>query len=515
MKKRTRYFIFLFFVVFGLYFLIPTFRWYVMFDDDQRNDARYQGELLKIEVESKVTRAMDRLGKGEADEEIVAIVRKAFLKSNEVRIYNKANPDDRIDTKQEYSYEEIRDFLVEIIGKEKKVDSFVQDKLENHYLTYYEDVRKVKDNIIKLGLDLQGGAYAVVEVNFDHPKMLDKYPEGVPKEERTAMIDSAVIKIRNRIDKYGVAETQIQKVPASTPNDKDRIIVNLPGVKQANELRQIIETVGVLQFKLVSKEGTELMQQIKRQADVEGVSLFDRETKELKPEFQAQLPPDTEMLYVANRDKFGVEKDTRQMLVVFKEALVVSNQNDPLDITEASVQQGQFGTNVVNFELGEAHAQAWAKVTGDNIGREIAIILDGTILQHPVVKDKISGGRSQITLGDAPLEELRTLALILKSGSLSVPLEITSENTVGASLGRDTIEKGLFAIMLAVIFVLVFMVLWYNVGGLIADFAMALNLLLLMGGLALFKGTLTLPGIAGIILTVGMAVDANVIILNV
>ena len=183
-----------------------------------------------------------------------------------------------------------------------------------------------------------------------------------------------------------------------------------------------------------------------------------------------------------------------------------------MKILSSTVSTGDLGQNVVNFELGEEDAKKWAKVTGDNVGRQIAIILDNVILQYPVVKDKITGGRSQITLGDAPVEELRTLSLILKSGSMAVPLEISEESTVGASLGQDTIEKGLFACMMGAFFVLIFMIIYYSLGGLFADIAVFLNIFLLIGGLALFKGTLTLPGLAGIVLTVGMALDANVII---
>ena len=153
-----------------------------------------------------------------------------------------------------------------------------------------------------------------------------------------------------------------------------------------------------------------------------------------------------------------------------------------------------------------------AETTRDNIGRQIAIILDDFILQSPVVQSEIPNGRSQVTLGNLSYEELDDMAKILRSGSLNVPLEISEENTVGASLGRDTIQKGVSAIIIGLILVVSFMILYYSLGGIVADLALIFNFFFLLAGLAMFGGTLTLPGIAGIILTLGMAVDSNVII---
>ncbi|MCK4797506.1 MAG: protein translocase subunit SecD [Spirochaetes bacterium] len=525
MKKRTRYFIFLFSVLFGVYFLVPTVRWYFLFSEKDRNEARVEGDKLQKEVNIMVNETLDQLKKEKALGIKLVAINKAFKKelkmfnraieqnNRDIINYNKENPDSTmeleniIEVKKSFTYEEMRKILLDVKGKEKYVDAFFKNVLEDYYIEYFKEKKKIKNSIIKLGLDLQGGAYAVVTVRFNHPKMKERYPEGIPKHEKEAMIDSAIIMIQNRINKYGLSETSIQKL-----KEQEKIIISLPGVKEATELRQIVETVGVLDFKLVSKEGSDILYNMKMEADKKGKRFLDQNGK-LLPEYQAKLMaelgnPNVETLLTSNKDKWGKEQDERGMLVVEKESLLGEN----IKITAASVDQSEFGQSVVNFTLGDEDAKEWARVTENNINREIAIILDDIILHAPVVRDKIPNGRSQVTLGNAPAEELRTLALILRSGSLSVPLEISEEHTVGASLGRDTIEKGLYAVLFGFIFVLIFMVIWYNAGGIIADLAMILNLILLMGGLALFKGTLTLPGIAGIILTVGMAVDANVII---
>jgi len=499
MKKRTRLLIFLFFLAFGLYFLIPTIRWYYFYSDIDKFEASVAGDKLKLEVEKKVNAAMEKLKKEEKLDKELNSIREEFKK--EVKKINRANPEDKISISDKITFTEMEKILLEK-RKQKYVDSFFRITLENFYSKNYESKRKVKESIIKLGLDLQGGAYAVVTVNFNHPNMKKKYPKGITKEDREAMIDSAVLKIENRINKYGISETSIQKL-----RDQEKIVINLPGVKEVTELRQIIETVGVLEFKLVSKDGSDMLAKLKREYESQSKSIFDAKGI-LLAEVQAKLPPDTEVLPISNKDKWGKESDKKEFLVVEKESLL----GDNMQILSATVSVGDLGQHVVNFELGDEDAKKWAKVTGDNVGKQIAIILDNVILQYPVVRDKITGGRSQITLGDSPLEELRTLALILKSGSMSAPLEISEENTVGASLGQDTIRMGLFACLIGSFFVLGFMIIWYSLGGVFADIAVMLNVLLLLAGMALFKGTLTLPGLAGIVLTIGMAVDANVII---
>ncbi|HQJ05886.1 MAG TPA: protein translocase subunit SecD, partial [Spirochaetota bacterium] len=397
------------------------------------------------------------------------------------------------------SYADMYDILLKKRKKEKFVDSFFKNILEDYYSARFSKKRAVKNGIIKLGLDLQGGAYAVISVNFDHPSMKGKK---FTAQEKSEMIDSAVIKIENRINRFGVSETSIQKM-----KEQDKILINLPGVKETSELRSIIETVGILEFKVVSKEGSEILSKIYQEAGAKGESIVDEESQLLEV-YQKMLPANTEALYVSNKDEWGVEKENKQMLVVEKESLLGEN----VKIQSASVQTGNLGQYVINFVLDGEDAKRWAEVTGANVGRQIAIILDDIILETPVVQEKITGGRSQITLGNAPIEHLQNIALILKSGSMNVPLEISEENSVGASLGQDTISKALWACLWGVIAVFLFMFLYYNIGGIIADIAVVLNIFFLLGGLALFGGTLTLPGIAGIVLTVGMAVDANIII---
>ncbi len=503
MKKRTRLLIFLFLIACVAYFLYPTIKWYFIYNETDRLEASVSGDALKAAVNKKIDKTLTDLKNGNGNgyqKEMKAITKKY---KSEVAKINKANiASDKIKVSKDVTFTEMSDTLKKSRKKDKFVDKFFKDVLQKEYTKTYEAKRKVKNSIIKLGLDLQGGAYAVVSINFDAPSVKEKYPNGIPAEQKKEMIDNATIKINNRINKFGLSETSIQKI-----SDQNKIIINLPGVKDTSDLREIIETVGVLEFKVVSKEGSDILAKMQSEAISAGKTLFDKDGKMLE-EYASQLPPDTEALYKSNKDEYGVEREDRQMLVVEKESLLGEN----VKISSAAVQQGNLGQYVIGFTLEGQDADKWAQVTGENVGRQIAIILDNVILETPTVQEKITGGRSQITLGNSPIEHLQNIALILKSGSLNVPLEISEENTVGASLGADTIRNGLWACLWSILLVLGFMFIWYSVGGLIADAAILLNLFFLAGGLALFNATLTLPGIAGIVLTIGMAVDANVII---
>ncbi|HPK61598.1 MAG TPA: hypothetical protein PK426_04055, partial [Spirochaetota bacterium] len=381
MTKRTRFFIFAVSVAFILYFLTPSIRWYFMFSENDKYEAGLLGDTLKSEIGKRVSEATSALSKGEETDKFVGeleAIRKSFLK--EVKKINKANVgEDPIDMRKDYSYADMYDILLKKRKKEKFVDSFFKNILEDYYSARFSKKRAVKNGIIKLGLDLQGGAYAVISVNFDHPSMKGKK---FTAQEKSEMIDSAVIKIENRINRFGVSETSIQKM-----KEQDKILINLPGVKETSELRSIIETVGILEFKVVSKEGSEILSKIYQEAGAKGESIVDEESQLLEV-YQKMLPANTEALYVSNKDEWGVEKENKQMLVVEKESLLGEN----VKIQSASVQTGNLGQYVINFVLDGEDAKRWAEVTGANVGRQIAIILDDIILETPVVQEKITGG---------------------------------------------------------------------------------------------------------------------------
>jgi len=316
---------------------------------------------------------------------------------------------------------------------------------------------------VNLGLDLQGGVHLVLKVDTS---------ELTPEEAKDAP-DRALEIIRNRIDQFGVLEPGIQR------QGKDRIIVQLPGVTDRERAINLVKTSAHLEFRLVSDD-PELMRQV-----LAGETLDDYELKTLKMR----------------------DGRTEELLLEKKSVL----KGDTLVDATTEFSQSTFNQPYVSITFNNKGAVAFSDITEKNIGKRLAIVLDGTVYSAPVIREKIPSGRAQIT-GNFSVQEANDLAIVLRAGALPAPVEIIEERTVGPTLGKDSIEKGIKAIIIGGIIVLIFMAIYYLLAGLIADFALVLNLVLITGALAYFHATLTLPGIAGLVLTIGMSVDANVLI---
>ena len=504
MKKSSRLLILLICLAGGFYFLMPSITWYFVYKEKDRDEASLSGVRLKNEINNRIEKGIKAFSDADAGVKELKVLNKEI--NRKLKEYNSVSAK-KLKLAANATYSDMKNVLFDMYSYNNKteeeknllVEKVAKKALENYYTAEFDAKRKVKNSTIKLGLDLQGGAYAVVTLNFNHPSVEGK---AVTEADKAAALDNAVLMIENRINKFGVSEVSIQKI-----KEQHKIVINLPGVKETSDLRKIIETVGVLEFKVVSKEGSELLSELKRKYDSEGKMFID-DKGNINPEILSQLPPDTEALRVSNKDKYGEDYSQVPFIVVSKESLLGDNPK----VKTATVDPDNLGRYVINFTLEGEAVDRWAKATRENIGRQIAIILDDVVLQSPVVQSEIPNGRSQVTLGNLSYEELDDMAKILRSGSLNIPLEIAEENTIGASLGKDSIRSGLFALLIGVIITVVFMIFVYGLGGVVADFALVFNLFFLLAGLGMFNGTLTLPGIAGIILTLGMAVDSNVLI---
>ena len=280
-------------------------------------------------------------------------------------------------------------------------------------------------------------------------------------------VDQSLETIRNRIDQFGVAEPVIQR-----QGDRD-ILVQLPGIQDPERAKELIGRTAVLEFKLVAAEGS------------------TRETETLNG--QDRDPLSGEPI----RTTYTLEKQT----LLTGDGVADARVRPSVDI------EGPY----VELILNNRGAETFEEITGANVGRRLAIVLDNTVYSAPVIRDRIGGGHASIT-GGFDIKEARDLAIVLRAGALPAPVTIAEERTVGPSLGRDSIEQGATSFIIGGALVVVFMVVYYNLAGVLADLALALNILLLLAALAMLDATLTLPGIAGIVLTVGMAVDANVLI---
>jgi preprotein translocase subunit SecD len=283
--------------------------------------------------------------------------------------------------------------------------------------------------------------------------------------------------IRNRVDQFGVAE------PTITRQGSDRILIQLPGIQDPARAKELIGKTALLEFKLLDERAS------------------------VEEALKGNVPEGDEVLYGRRVDK-ETKTERKIPYVVQKRALLTG-----AELTSATVaaDPNSPGNWQVAIEFTATGTRIFGEVTEQSVGRHLAIILDGNVYSAPRINERIPGGRAVIT-GQFTADEARDLAIVLRAGALPAPVTILEERTVGPSLGADSIRQGLFAITASAAVVFVFMLLYYRLSGLIADVALGLNLLILFAAMAAIRATLTLPGLAGIALTVGMAVDTNILI---
>ena len=405
------------------------------------------------------------------------------------------------------------------------------------------------------------------------PESTDDQVIEVIRGEAESAISNSFNVLRNRIDRFGVTQPNIQKL-----GNSGRILVELPGVKEPERVRKLLQGTASLEFwatydnaeveAYLAEANAALAELL---ADTEEVAVVEEtpaaETDELLAEELKQAENDAaaEAQYkkqnplfsilqpsgargnacigyahyadTAQINKFFAMPQVKQLFPpefkpmwgvkasrffegenIFELVAIKATSRDgkaPLDggsVTDARVQYGNTnGSPEVSMSMNAEGANTWARMTKDNIGKQIAIVLDGMVYSYPTVQNEITGGSSQIT-GDFSIEEAEDLANVLKSGKLPAPATIIQEQVVGPSLGAESINAGLISFVIAFVLVLLYMILFYQGAGLVADVALLCNVVLLFGTLVSFGAVLTLPGIAGLVLTLGMAVDANVII---
>ncbi|PCI27402.1 MAG: protein translocase subunit SecD [SAR324 cluster bacterium] len=361
----------------------------------------------------------------------------------------------------------------------------VRDELEDKLIDdniNYDVVERIGDNQIEIvldadeELDLTDESYTrLLELNYDVLPLDSGFLITLKEEERKRIkskaIEQALETIRNRIDQLGVKEPSVQK------QGDNSIIIQLPGLKDPDQARRVIGRVAVLNFMAVAENGS-----------------VDNPSE------------DQVVLYQENRDALTKELISTVPYLLEKKVLLKGDR-----IRDARVGFLQTGGAYVSMSFDEEGKELFSQITGDYTNRRMAIVLDGKVQSAPRINERISGGEAQITGGFSP-EEASELALVLRSGALPAPIVIHEERTVGASLGEDSIRQALMSLSIGFAGVILFMLIYYRVSGLFSVMALIFNILLIVAALAYFGATLTLPGMAGIILTIGMAVDANVLI---
>jgi preprotein translocase subunit SecD len=349
------------------------------------------------------------------------------------------------------------------------------------------EVRKLAGDQLAVMLPDAGRSEAVAEAMKAFPSLVPVGGKGGTEltykldDQRVQRImenavDQALETIRNRVDEFGVAEPTIQRQGARD------IVVQLPGSRDAERAIKRLGETARLEFRLVDEQ------------------------QSVEEALKGKLPPGDEILYERKVNRQTGEV-TRLPLLLKKQILLTGDA-----LTNAEVRIGsQFNEPYVSIEFDREGARRFERITSENVGKRLAIVLDNTVYSAPVIRERIAGGQAQIT-GSFTIEEASDLAIILRAGALPAPVRIQYESIVGPSLGQDSIRQGLVAGLIGSIMVVLFMLVYYRLSGLVANVALVLNILILLAGLGYFHATLTLPGIAGIVLTLGIAVDANVLI---
>ncbi len=351
----------------------------------------------------------------------------------------------------------------------------------------------VKDDFPNLDVEIQAEAGSFPRISL---RLKAKEVDFI---RQNAVAQSLEI-IRNRIDQFGVAE------PVIVRQGENDIVVQLPGVKDPERAIGLIGQTAQLEFKMVADEaGLDLGQLVSR-AVASGQWQEGGSIRQLNLALQSSLPPNTQIAFERNVDK-KTKKELRTPLLLENRVMMTGEMVK----TARMGFGGTFNEPLVSMELTGRGSKIFADVTSKNVNRRFAIVLDDVVRSAPVIREKILGGSAQIS-GSFTTEEAADLAIVLRAGALPAPVEIIQNMTVGASLGRDAIQQSMMAGLFGSVLVLGFMLIYYRLSGMVTNFSLALNIFFLFAGLAMFGATLTLPGIAGIILSIGMGVDANVLI---
>jgi preprotein translocase subunit SecD len=318
------------------------------------------------------------------------------------------------------------------------------------------------------------GVDAGAEISVEGDRIIIEMTEAQKIERRVSAVQQSIEIIRRRIDETGVREPTIQR------QGDDRIIVQLPGIDDPERVKDLLGQTAKMSFHLVDIQNS------------------------VEEALAGRVPPGSMLLPMIE----GASGPGNLNAILVKKRVAVSGEN----LVDAQPSfDGRDNQPVVSFRFDTLGAKKFGKITTDNVRRPFAIVLDGQVLSAPVIQEPILGGAGQIS-GNFSVQNTQDLSLLLRAGALPAPLTILEERTVGPGLGADSIAAGEIACLVGLIAVIIFMAIAYGRFGIYADFALMANIFLILGMLSMLQATLTLPGIAGIVLTIGMAVDANVLI---
>ncbi|MDR0877292.1 MAG: protein translocase subunit SecD [Treponema sp.] len=484
MSKRYRFIIVLVTMVVCFIFLLPTIRWYFLVPKDKQAQALESREQIKYNTSRTAQADLQRLidiaqENGEVPPEL------AFLTARARKLYKTA--------KQAAPAKWDAKTVLSAFSSRREALDAIETKYRN-------DVFALKDlqkNAVQLGLDLSGGLSIVLQADMD--AYAEKLGHTPSKEERDQAITQALDVLNGRIDKFGLTEPVIRR------QGEDQIYVEIPGTADPERINSIIMGAGSLAFHIVDQEATASFDAY---YNAHPATTFDDDGNLLDPTI---LPPDVMILGVYTKDRYGIDEwetnelGNRRYAAIKKEVGL-----DGTHIKDAQVARNNLdGKPEVTFVLDSEGGDLFYVLTSANIGKPMAIVLDDRVKSMATIRDGI---HDRVQLSGFGQDEANNIALTLRTAALPVELEVANQQSIGASMGEDTIRQGLFALTGGIIVVLIFMLVFYKISGINAVVAQLLNFYIMFSILSAFNFTITLPSIAGFILTIGMAVDANVII---
>ena len=483
MSKRSRLFLILVVLVLCFAFLWPTISWYALTSKEEQ--AMALSSLEKIKDYSSIMSARDV-------ETLKTMARNdpsSKLDADFAYLNKKAKSNFKSLGKKVPSDMTIRDVLSSFQKEE-----YLKSAIESHYRDALLAAKDKYTNSVKLGLDLSGGMSVIVKADLD-AAVAAQGADNISDIEafKDRAMEQALETLTGRVDKFGLSEPVIRR------QGDDRIYIELPGAADANQINSIIMGKGILNIRLVDDEATASFRQYYRE-HLANTFASNGELLDL-----SIIPEDTEVLGLYTKDEYGL--DERIDYLVVKKDVVLDGKH----IKGAEVGSDNITSKPqVNLSLDSEGGDIFGEFTTNNVGKGLAIVSDNKIKSYATIREPITGG--QVAISGFGLEEAQNLQKVLQTAWLSVPLSVESQQVIGASLGAKSINEGIRALCIGLAAVLIFMLIWYHGAGVNAVVAQVLNLYILFSVLSAFNLTVTLPSIAGMILTIGMAVDANVIV---
>ncbi|MCL2210923.1 MAG: protein translocase subunit SecD [Treponema sp.] len=475
MSKRYRFVILLLVLGVCFLFLWPTVRWYFFIPRDQQALALESRQQIRTYSSQAASEDLQRLldaartnGDVPEDLEFITSIAKKKYKTLKQAVSDKPSA---------------RQVLEAFTSRRE-----AQDAVEQKYADDIFALKNLQRNAVKLGLDLSGGLSIVLQVGRT---LTDDNPEDA--------MNRALEVLNNRIDQFGLTEPVIRR------QGNDQIYVEIPGTADPERINDIIMGKGSLTFQLEDSEATEAFYNYYR---FNPTTTFDANGNLLNPSI---IPADTVILGCYTKDRYGLDEQERNLdgslrfIAVKKEIGLDGNY-----IEDAIVERNNMdGKPEVIFRLSAEGGEIFYRLTSANVDKNLAIVLDDKVKSSPRIS---TGIRDRGTITGFSSEEAENLALVLRTAAFPVELNVASQQSIGASMGEDTIRQGLYALLGGIAAVLLFMLVWYRTAGINAIIAQLLNFYIMFSVLSALSFTLTLPAIAGFILTIGMATDANVII---